>query len=644
MQTPDPNYFKEHPHSGTQYYIKPRWPEFYDYLQATYPGLKLSEQMYRYFYGGPGICPVCGKPTNYINFNKGYNICCSVKCSRNYSATKEKSKQTCLEKYGVEYVTQAQQMKDRSRQTCLEKYGVEHVLQNKDIMGKVRQTNKERHGVEYAGQISEGKEKSKRTCLEKYGVEYTAQSQQMKVHARQTCIEKYGVGHPMQADIIKKKAMQTCMQRYGVDNVAQYNPIRDKFVSTTIDKYGGVGLGSPELRQKISNTCLERYGAEWPQSVPEIHEKAMDALRQRNINGREHLIGYTEDGQWICTCPHEDTCSRCEERCYIISASQYNDRVKGESELCTILNPIGSKHQSSCEQWVESLLRKYGIEYERNNRSILPDGLELDFYIPSKQIAIECNGLYWHKTSRQDKITKHPLYHELKTDRCEERGIQLIHIWEDYYWTKREVVANILLSKLGIYKRKLHARTCKLKLYIKSNKHITNFLNQTHLQGVGSTSCIYYTLEYDGEIVSLMSFGKRSVLGDKTQWELIRYCVAPNTHVSGGAGRLLSHFIKDYQPTTITSFASRDISNGNLYKSLGFEYVRQTSSYWYVDKADYKRYHRANFTKKSLVKQGLGKPEQSEFDIMEIWNKYYRIHDSGQTKWILKCNKKEEPN
>ena len=88
----------------------------------------------------------------------------------------------------------------------------------------------------------------------------------------------------------------------------------------------------------------------------------------------------------------------------------------------------------------------------------------------------------------------------------------------------------------------------------------------------------------------------------------------------------------------------KDISNGNLYKSLGFEYVRQTSSYWYVDKADYKRYHRANFTKKSLVKQGLGKPEQSEFDIMEMWNKYYHIHDSGQTKWILKCNKKEEPN
>ena len=62
----------------------------------------------------------------------------------------------------------------------------------------------------------------------------------------------------------------------------------------------------------------------------------------------------------------------------------------------------------------------------------------------------------------------------------------------------------------------------------------------------------------------------------------------------------------------------KDISNGNLYKSLGFEYVRQTSSYWYVDK--------------------------SEFDIMEMWNKYYHIHDSGQTKWILKCNKKEEPN
>ncbi len=37
---------------------------------------------------------------------------------------KNKSKQTCLEKYGVENPFQSQEVKDKCKQTCLEKYGV----------------------------------------------------------------------------------------------------------------------------------------------------------------------------------------------------------------------------------------------------------------------------------------------------------------------------------------------------------------------------------------------------------------------------------------------------------------------------------------------------------------------------------------
>ena len=73
-----------------------------------------------------------------------------------------KSKQTCLEKYGTEYVLSSDYFSnlryeciEKSKQTCLERYGVESVMQNKDI-----------------------KEKVSKTCIKKYGVQWNCMREQ----------------------------------------------------------------------------------------------------------------------------------------------------------------------------------------------------------------------------------------------------------------------------------------------------------------------------------------------------------------------------------------------------------------------------------------------------------------------------------
>ena len=53
------------------------------------------------------------------------------------------------------------------------------------------------------------------------------------------------------------------------------------------------------------------------------------------------------------------------------------------------------------------------MEYESNNRSIL-NGKELDIYIPSKNIAIECNGVYWHSLKPTN-------FHYNKWKNCKEK-------------------------------------------------------------------------------------------------------------------------------------------------------------------------------------------------------------------------------
>ncbi|GAH02530.1 unnamed protein product, partial [marine sediment metagenome] len=88
----------------------------------------------------------------------------------------EKTRNTNLERYGVEYPMQNEEVKEKSKDTNLERYGVEYASQNPEVMEKTRNTNLERYGVEYPTQNEEVKEKTKDTNLERYGVEYPIQN------------------------------------------------------------------------------------------------------------------------------------------------------------------------------------------------------------------------------------------------------------------------------------------------------------------------------------------------------------------------------------------------------------------------------------------------------------------------------------
>ena len=139
-------------------------------------------------------------------------------------------------------------------------------------------------------------------------------------------------------------------------------------------------------------------------------------------------------------------------------------------------------------------------------------------------------------------------------------------------------------------------------------------------------------LFYEGELLSVMTFGKRKLFGDN-DWEMVRFCNKGGIQIVGGASKLLSQFIKDYKPSKIISFSSHDISNGNVYEKLGFKKEGESkTSYWYIDK-NFKRYHRYNFTKYQLIKDGYDRSKTEE----QIMNDrgYWRIYDSGQSKYIL---------
>lgn len=91
------------------------------------------------------------------------------------------------------------------KETNLERFGVEYVFQNEDIRKKWKQNLLDKTGYDHNFKDPKVKEKSKQTCLEKYKYEFFFQSDIFKEKNKNTCLERYGVNNPMQNKKIFEK-------------------------------------------------------------------------------------------------------------------------------------------------------------------------------------------------------------------------------------------------------------------------------------------------------------------------------------------------------------------------------------------------------------------------------------------------------
>lgn len=116
-----------------------------------------------------GICKVCGKPTKFFGNVLGYGTYCGNSCAQLDPDTRDKYKQTCLDKYDAENVYASDYGKDKIKETCLKKFGTEYAFQSKVVQDKIKQTNIKKYGVENPQQNKEIKDKTTHTNLMKYG-------------------------------------------------------------------------------------------------------------------------------------------------------------------------------------------------------------------------------------------------------------------------------------------------------------------------------------------------------------------------------------------------------------------------------------------------------------------------------------------
>ena len=557
---------------------------------------------------------------------------------------KERVRETNLEKYGVEYLQQSDVFKNKSKISNLENWGVEHYSKTEDYKEKVKETNLKKRGVTHHSKTEDYKEKSKKTSLEKWGVDSYSKTDEYNDKIKKTSLENWGVEHYTQTEDYKEKSKKTSLENWGVDNPMKNNIIKDKIKKTSLEKWGveyytqtedykekskktslekwGVDSYSKtdEYKDKIKKTSLENWGVEHYTQTDEYKEKykkkslekwgvnnPMKSESLRNnflISNHSNYIEYIDNSESLFMCDLGGNHS------FVIRTDNFFSRIKCNTPLCTICNPIGDLRSIKENELYRFILSIYDGEIIQSYR----DGLEIDIYLPNINIGFEFNGLYWHSEKYKDKNS-----HFDKTEYFHKRGIRIIHIWEDDWSFKSGIIKSQIRNWIGLSEKKIFARKCEIKEII-DNKIIRNFLNENHIQGY-LNSKIKIGLYHCDELVSIMVFDQfegRKKMKDG-EWNLARFCNRINTNVIGGSSKLLKYFIKKYTPYRIISYADKDWSIGSLYHILGFNKVYDTKpDYKYI--IDNKRIHKSRFRKSLLDTDLTESQKMKKNNILKIWD------------------------
>jgi len=464
-------------------------------------------------------------------------------------------------------------------------------------MSKNKQTKKENHGDENYN----NREKAVETMQELFGVSHAMKLEEYQEKAKQTSIKNNGVEFPLQNDKIREKRDKTVLKRYNVKFISQLEEIKEKVRESYYEKFDLTKISF--LLKNSDIILLDEY---------------------KGVRSTEKNITHYKT--------YEFKCLKCNS---VFQGTFSNHRPP----VCRRCYPMYKNNAMHLE--FKQFLTDNNIKFYDNNKQLIAPW-EVDFLLYENDVAVELNGNYWHSEIGGEKNKD---YHINKTTRCLEKGVKLIHVFEDEWIFKKDIVKSRILNTVNKTTINLYARKCEIVEV--DDKVKSDFLTSNHLMG-NSKDSIKLGLKFNGELVSLMTFSKRRLaLGKNTtedgDWELNRFCSKINLTIVGGFQKLLNFFIKKYKPKVITTYADVRWSGLNyentVYFKNGFKFIHQAPpSFWHFKKGDYlQRYHRFTFNKMKLLE--LCKNDENSKN-MTGWElaqslKMDRIWDCGTLKFEL---------
>ena len=641
----------------------------------------LTEAMYAYYYDikTRPVCANCGNEVRFVDVKTGYKRFCSATCSLGggESRTKKpeklvlKSKDDVIEFVKTEYFKDNGSPKDKWCKDASINSIIKDKQELESLYLQYPWTKASERFLELAHCVKNDINKQPSCPVCGKPVKYSFQNKQYNKFCSKECSYVYNENPLKYIDVanIKDKSYYENIFKEFINEHANIQPDGRVFMDNKYQKFSSV-----------DNNILKyiKLSFPWVTSIREavycyvnnINEQPLCKVCSRKIDFSKIKGSYGYSNFCSIGCMRESSDNK-----YLYSLSKavqnnffdFLEKHKNKhfenhtlNTLATLLNvpktilPRWLKkynitvseepvHRSGLEISMQEFLDSINIEYQSNNRKIL-EGLELDFYVPEHKIAIEMHGKRWHSTEFLKKRTDNTKkYHYIKFTKAREKDILLYQVhdfqWNDPY--KQEIWKSRIATKLGAREvNTIYARKCEIREV--PTKDAREFLEASHLDGYINSS-IKIGLYYNNELVSIMTFGKnrfkKTDENESREWELYRYASKQYTRVTGGASKMLKYFIKNYttRGDILISFSNNDISDGNVYRKLGFEYAGNTESYFYIDKKNniYNRMRVQKHKLPSLLGISEDELEYKTADEILFEHDIYKIYTSGQSKWQL---------
>lgn len=412
---------------------------------------------------------------------------------------------------------------------------------------------------------------------------YTCSSKCSRIKFKNTCIEKYGVDNPSYNEETIKKRKETYsiisknikelktqnekefnIQTYGIENPTK----KEKTEITNIKKYGVKHvLQLDYIREKGSNTYFEKYGVKHNSQNKEVNQQK--TIKKKNTYNLKTVKKYTNlIGNKFEILSYTDKTFKIKDlrndTYFYIPISILRDRLKwNNTEISTIINPINNKCVSGLElklrQWLETL----NIKMEFNTKNLIPP-YEIDIYLPDFNLAIEFNGFYWHS----DKFVNKDYYFN-KTIKCKNKGIELIHIFENDWINNEDIIKSIILKKLNLITKTINFKDLTCDFEFNSSDFIrTNSIKKVKLYN-------NLNFNYKNKVICVLNY---IVVDNK----LIIYEICENIHykIKNIINELMNYIHNNFKINKIFYYADNNFSEETPYINEGFIY-HKTIENWF---------------------------------------------------------------
>lgn len=243
--------------------------------------------------------------------------------------------------------------KEKYKATSLERWGSENFYSS-DAGKAARRKWCEANGVSNPFQLESVKEKARKTRREKFGYDYAMQSPEKRALASERYKAKTGYSHQFENPEVVARARRTV----------------DKKKKAGVDVYGKRRLGNRARRYAEFAKCREIR--------PMFAEADFTRLDAR--------LQYLVPLKWKCL--------KCGNEFEALLDQNWSSRMHMPAR-CPICHPLDTSAGTSEAEREFAAFCGACAEIVENDRSVIAP-FELDVFIPSKKLAFEFDGLYWH--------------------------------------------------------------------------------------------------------------------------------------------------------------------------------------------------------------------------------------------------------